>query len=240
MNFDEEYERLYSRIIENFEVELDKYIAIDITEVGKVEYLINEFDEYLFCQNLESELKNVIDELIKSSTDEEYNQYITKFVNLKRILNRRIINNKYFQVEDFDELYGYDPESSQNKHSKLSYLSKLDKKTTKKITLILYDELHRNGFINCKKAEFEKLFSTSEKIVWLGRRIDLLGLIAQLQQKKLISQNYSKANIAFHHFKSENNSQLNKRSLEVISTDSLVKEKYPTIMNIIKKIIELT
>lgn len=235
MELDKKYKKLKEKIVDNFDYWLDNYIAIDISEAGKVDYIINEIDEYYFCLELEQELKFIIDELIYSSNKE----LLIKYVNLKRILNNKIINNKYYKQEDLNNIYDIE-----NKDDVAQYYIRLKSniKNINKIKKALYNYLINERYIECPLKEFQELFVPSNKnkqIIWLGRQIDLLGLIYLLEKKNIVSlNNFTKAKFALTYFKSTKG-QYKLRSLEVKSSEIITEEyKYQGITEFINKIIE--
>ncbi len=235
MDLERKYKRLKDNIEDNFGYWLDNYIANDISEAGEVDYLITEIDEYYFCLQLEQELKWCIDDLINSDNKE----LLIKFVGLKRILNKKMINNKYYNDEDINEIYGIVNENI-TIHNYIKLNSTIEK--IENVTELLHKELLKTGFIECTFKEFNLLFNDSKnhnKILWLGRQIDLLGLIFQLEKKSILSKdNLTKSKIAFRYFKSKKGI-FNKRSLEVKSSDVVEEEyKYQLIIDIIDKLVE--
>ena len=236
MDIEGKYKALKDKIIDNFDYWLDNYIAIDVYEAGQVDYLITKIDEYYFCLELEQELKFCIDDLIGL----DKNQLLIKFIGLKRIVNEKIIKNKYYNEEDINEIYGIVNENI-TIHNYIKLNSTIEQ--IENITELLHKELLKTGFIECKLKEFNLLFNDSKnhnKILWLGRQIDLLGLIFQLEKKSILSKdNLTKSKIAFRYFKSKKG-DFNKRSLEVKSSDVVDEEyKYQPIIEIVNKIVEL-
>ncbi|GAA3579703.1 hypothetical protein [Snuella lapsa] len=233
MDYQEKYNTLKEKIVDNFDYWLDSYIAIDISEAGEVDYLISDIDEYYFCISLEEELKFIIDALIDTSERE----LLIKFVGLKRALNRLLLANPHYNEEDF---YNDDSESTKS----ISPFIKLHPniKNKEKTLNTLYQELKSGEYIDCTKMEFFSIFEMSnsqKKVVWLRRQIDLLGLINCLEIKKIISyDNLTKAKLAFTYFKAKNK-DFPLRSLEVTSTKTLSNDdKYKGIIDIVSKLIE--
>ena len=237
MDYQREHDILRNKVVDNFEQSLDEYIATDISEAGEVDYLITEIDEYYFCVTLEQELKFLIDDLINTSEKE----LLIKFTGLKRILNERLISNKYFNDDDF---YNENLESTT---SILSYI-KLHPNihNSKSLLQSLFDSLTKDEYINCSKNDFIKLFNESnnrDKVVWLKTINEILGLLNQLKITKVISStNPSISKLAFNFFKTSN-SDFNIRSLEVKQSDinqENVSLKYQNLTEIVNNLVKLS
>ena len=146
MDLEKHYEALKERIIDNFDYWLNDYIARDIIDVGKVDYLINEQDEYLFCLDLVSNLKYYVDEVLIIQDDE----LLIKFIELKKYLDNKIIKNKYFDQKDIDHIFKEDISfeiDNQNKHEIKHYSS-----------IKLHNEIQLN------KAEKEEILIPENRI----------------------------------------------------------------------------
>jgi hypothetical protein len=236
MDFEKKYKTLKKKIKTDFNYWLDNYIMIDISEAGQVDYLITDIDEYYFCQELESELTFCINNLIEKNKRE----LLIKFTELKRINNKRIISNSFYNEDDINEIYGITNSSSKTIHPFICLHSRI--KDSESLLRKLYDNLIQKGFLECNEGTFTSLFKKTEsitKVVWYGRLIDILGLINYFKINKIISgDNLSNPKIAFNYFKTPSE-DFKLRSLEVKNSyinqsDNI--SKYQLIIDIIEKL----
>lgn len=185
MDLKEKYLELKDKVIDRFEYWSNNYIANDISEVGRVEYLINKQDEYLFCLDLELELKLCIEDVL----NEETNELLIKFIELKKIVDTKIQNSDYFKQNDLDEIFSEYETITINPqfYSNIKLNEKL--KNSEIFIEKLFIELNSNCFIKNIKKDFNSLFSKSNapiKIEWLKTETDLVWLMYLLNFNKFL------------------------------------------------------
>lgn len=235
MDFKERYNKLKDKIIDNFDYWLNNYIAIDISEAGEVDYLITDIDEYYFYLELEQELKFCIDDIVDSND----NELLIKFIELKRILNTKILDNKHFKQEDLDEIYSDIDAIEIPNYTNIRLHSNL--KNPKIIIDEIYKGLFNEEYIFCELNEFSSHFFNFEKsksIEWQSSATNLLGLIHLMNKFKIISNhNHSNSKIAIKHFKSIKG-KFNLESLQNISTRVMTRDdKDDKLYSVIKEMI---
>lgn len=202
MDYQKKYEDLKDKVIDNFNYWLDDHITTDISEVGEVDYMITDFDEYLFCTGLEQELKFIIDDLISDGNNRDL---LINFVGLKRILNKRMLQNPHYNEEDIDEIYGIEKGNKENIQTYIKINSSFH--NSDEILGKLHSELKSNEYIDCTLSVFKSIFQESKestKVIWNGTILQLIGLIKLLQRKGFISRHsLTRPKIAFNFFKSK-------------------------------------
>lgn len=237
MDYKSKYEELKDQVIDNFDYWLDEEITTDMAEEKEVYTMITEYDEYLFCLGLESELKILIEKLIKDYKQEE-RELLVKFVGLKRVLNKRMLQNPYYNEEDIEEIHNIKRE----KEDKIESYIQVNSTFTNSNELLnkLHNELLRREYIECSLFAFKSIFKdTSEqsKVVWKGTILQLIGLIKLLQRKGFISRHtLTRPKIAFNFFKNKNE-DFKLRSIQTTSS-RVEKEKlsYEEIEELVEEI----
>ena len=179
MDYKKEYELLKEKVVENYDYWLLKHILIDFEELGKIEYLIGEHDEFLYNVELSRELKEIIDHQLAKEHNQEL---IIKFLELKKTVDKRIIENSFYD-EIYVNEYIFDVKKDELDYPHYKHIIQLSPNITnkKKVLKEIFIFLKNEKIIYCSEKEFVSHFEPSKnweaKIQWNKNLISLIGLI---------------------------------------------------------------
>jgi len=182
-------------IIENPDNHFQEYLVMDMLEAGEV-YLIDDYSWYIHWLDVLRDFSMFMDNLIQDHYNghKEYRDYIKECVQLKQILDKKLIENPHFNLEEVEaEMRGefYDDKEEE----KQDYITiRGDKEKSEKIGELLYNLLSNKGFIDISFETFSKHFTVYsgniEKIKWCGTEVQITALFLNLVYKGIIDRSY--------------------------------------------------
>jgi hypothetical protein len=187
-------DNLRKRAISNIKSSFIDFVLIDILECGQVEYLIADDDWLLYWQDVSSEVKSVIDDIIENESSippEEYLKVLKECIEIKIVADERITKNELYVPEDAYEYLGI--EIDRPKRTDIIHIACEDSKKSE-IIILLHKQLSKEGYIDCTRDNFISHFvaesSQAEKIQWLGRQKDLVALFNNLINEGILPKHY--------------------------------------------------
>lgn len=203
------------KVIDNYEDCFAQYIIMDISENGGVfDSLIDDQYEFLFNVDLSHSLQNIIENLLddeyyekdKKKIDEYYKLEI-ELVKLKRITDRRIVENSAYDEKYVDE-YLFDEKSKKIEPIRLNNKLLNPEILVNDIYTFLFD----NEYIECsielfKKHFFENFTENEKKINWKAKQLEMAAFMQLIFDYNIISSNYErklKVRLTIDHFNFDN------------------------------------
>ncbi|WP_281980726.1 hypothetical protein [Tenacibaculum mesophilum] len=238
MDYQKEYELLKEKIIEKYDYWFSKFVLEDIIDVGEVDYLIGNDDELVYNQDLAIELKDIITSYINEDTKTYNIELAIKFIELKKITDKRIINSPEYNYKEVYKCIFDEKIEGTNKSIKQPSYIKLNPNLSNSNNILkeTYTFLKKNNYIENTEDEFishfKESFQFESKINWTGsNQISLVGFINLLFDKDIIPHHKKRklrTKILLNHF-TFNNKPLNKGSIKTLSSKTYETRLYKVI-----------
>lgn len=238
MDYQKQYKVLKEKIVDKYEYWVLNHILEDIVDVGEVDYLIDEFDELLFNQDLSIELNQIINSYIKEDSEIFDKELAIKLIELKKITDKRLIDNpKYDSGEVYEYIFEEILDTSSNTKKEIPRIplnSNID--SIESLIVKIYSFLKSKSYVECSEEEFTSHFldrnQFENKINWTGPSlITLVGFVTHLFDKDIIPKHRKRKErikILTSHFQI-NNKPLNKGSIKTTSSNTYNVKLYKEI-----------
>src|SRR5690606_38921764 len=229
------YKEFKDKVVDNYEYWLLNHALEDIGEEGYVG-IMDESDDFYYNVEISKDLAIIIENLLFSQNNKskEEHDLMIDFLKLKRLTDKRILENKFYDQDYVDE-YIFEINKN-NERSKTTI--KLNSKLKQPDVIIeeIYTFLSDKGYTNHNKKDFKSIFlenKDNDKIIWEGSLKEIAALIISLFNKNILPKkkergkatkliidnfNYKKVGDDF------NEKSLNKELSEVRNDETLCRE----------------
>jgi len=237
MDDKERIKRIYSdlkeRVIDNYDYYYHVELLTDIGDDGQVTYLIDDQNEFLYDTGLSYDLKNAIDSYLGVK---DCYEYLIKLVELKKIIDKKILSNPMYDENDANELiFDIKNPSQENSIIKTNPIIRFNPNVKNKEVILkeIFNFLKKEGYIDCPEDVFNSHFEPSKdwnsKILWVGENlISLVGLIDDLFVKNILPSRKKRRlrnKTVLNHFRNENG-DLNDGSIKTEGTNIFDTRRY--------------
>lgn len=229
-NYKKELEQLEKDCITNSDSAFNRFLLMDVSEVGYADGLFTELDYYLFWLTKAQEINFILNDLIGSAANQEL---MIKAIVIKRVVDANLIKHGKSEQDILADL-GLGEERFKIERIELKYEGADRLRFLKE----LHAQLKKDGYIECTLNHFSTNFNQSgdfKRINWIGKQKQLLGLFKFFLNKKIILlRNRVPSHVVADHF-TVNGENIKPKSVGVtfsnVSDDEYEYPAYNAIIN---------
>ena len=123
-------EGLKEKIVTKREFHFREFVLLDIFDVGKIDYIVGDFDWYLYWIDLAKDVKELLDYMIPEYVieEKEHDRLLNEIMEMKLIVDKKLRANRHFKEEVALEDMGianFDQTDGSSRKIKYDYISLL-------------------------------------------------------------------------------------------------------------------